>query len=308
MHQHPSECLLIPAVYTGERPGGSGSMYLKTSRGQSMWVTGKVTSSTAKLSRTPSEVKGDPICMVPFCNQQRAIPLNEEKYFWAFFGQRIPGIPFNLHHLWPIFNIPPSFLQRRSGTTRQSTPEPTRMGRSMAREGRKNISNVSWGDIVRYQQYCSVCIRRVHHISFGYLFCQVWMAWWFCVWRGVPQQQCGESQSCLHVSSNRFNLVQPWLFVHIHSFLCLRFTLMQYVVSYWFTLFNTIHNHQKSFYLTAVTTKTPKMKAAGWRWRHLHMEGGRRIVLKWHLFAISLCFSLTPFLLGRTSVQGPVGW
>lgn len=145
-----------------------------------------------------------------FCNQQRSMPLNEEKYFWAFFGQRIPGISFNLHHLWPIFNIPPGFLQRRSGTTRQSTPEPTRMGRSMAREGRTNISNIRWGDIMRYQQYCSVCIRKVHHISFWYLSCQVWMAWWFCVWRGVPQQQCGESQSYLNVSSNRSNLVQPW--------------------------------------------------------------------------------------------------
>lgn len=76
MHQHPSECLLIPTckvkslqgvyIYTGKRPGGSGTMHLKTSRGQSMWVTGKVTSSTAKLSRTPSEVKGDPICTVRF--------------------------------------------------------------------------------------------------------------------------------------------------------------------------------------------------------------------------------------------------
>lgn len=83
MHQHPSECLLIPTslkslqgvyIYTGKRPGGSGTMHLKTSRGQSMWVTGKVTSSTAKLSRTPSEVKDDPKCMVRFATNNELYP------------------------------------------------------------------------------------------------------------------------------------------------------------------------------------------------------------------------------------------
>lgn len=74
IHQHPSECLLIPTVYTGKRPRGSGTMYLKTSRGQSMWVTGKVTSSTAKLSRTPSEARVDPTCMVRFVTNNELYP------------------------------------------------------------------------------------------------------------------------------------------------------------------------------------------------------------------------------------------
>ncbi len=63
MHQHPSECLLIPTCKVKSLQGVyvyARTMHLNTSRGQSMWVTGKVTSSTAKLSRIQNEVRVDP--------------------------------------------------------------------------------------------------------------------------------------------------------------------------------------------------------------------------------------------------------
>lgn len=73
-------------------------------------------------------------------------------------------------------------------------------------------------------------------------------------------------------------IIDSYSFLRMPSIHC---NLILNLSSDWFTSFNTIHNDQKCFYLMAVTTKISKMKAPGWRWRHLHMEGGRRIVLQW---------------------------